>query len=85
MVKVEWSARAVEDLSKLDKPIAQRIIRKVAWFADNFDQITPEALSRDLKGLFKLRIGDWRIIYQLNGDTALICYVGHRKDIYDIK
>ncbi len=48
MVKVEWSARAVEDLSKLDKPIAQRIIRKAAWFADNFDHITPEALSRDL-------------------------------------
>lgn len=85
MVKVEWTAKAIEDLNKLDNLIARRIARKVAWFADNFEKITPEPLAGDLKGMFKLRIGDWRVIYQVEGEIAVIHFVGHRREIYEIR
>ncbi|MDA2918145.1 type II toxin-antitoxin system RelE/ParE family toxin [Desulfobacterota bacterium AH_259_B03_O07] len=65
MVKVEWTEEAIQDLEKLDKPIVKRILNKISWFSLNFDNLTPEPLSADLTGTFKLRITDWRIIYTL--------------------
>jgi mRNA interferase RelE/StbE len=35
-----------------------------------------------MSGLFKLRIGDWRVIYTVEKDTVVIRAVGHRKEIY---
>lgn len=58
MAKIEWTEDAIEDLSRLDKPIIRRILKKVSWFSNNLDSITPESLSGDFKGAFKLRICD---------------------------
>ncbi len=82
MAKVEWTEDAIEDLSRLDKPIIRRILKKVSWFSDNFDSITPESLSGDFKGAFKLRLGDWRVVYTIENDLILIQAVGHRREIY---
>lgn len=58
MVKIEWTEGAIKDLEKLDKPIAQRILRRLAWFSENFQRIVPEPLTGEFEGTFKLRIGD---------------------------
>jgi mRNA interferase RelE/StbE len=68
LVKVEWTEEAIKDLQKLDKIIAQRILKKVDWVSYNFEHIIPEPLSGELKGLFKIRVGDWRIIYTIEKD-----------------
>jgi len=49
LLKVEWTSKAIEDLHKLDNLIALRIIRKITWFADNFEKIIPEPLAGGLK------------------------------------
>ena len=85
MVNIEWTERAVKDLEKLDKPIAQRILRRLAWFSKNFQRIVPEPLGGEFRGTFKLRIGDWRAVYTLEGETIVIQFIGHRKEIYKIK
>jgi mRNA interferase RelE/StbE len=82
LAKVEWTEDAIEDLSRLDKPIIRRILKKVSWFSNNFDSITPESLSGDFKGAFKLRLGDWRVVYTIENDLILIQAVGHRREIY---
>jgi mRNA interferase RelE/StbE len=82
LVKVEWTDDAIEDLQKLDKPIEKRILNKISWFSRHFNIITPEPLSKDLSGTFKLRIGDWRAIYTIEADTIVIQAVGHRKEVY---
>ena len=49
--------RATTDL---DKTIAQRVLNRLRWLADNFETITPEPLTGEWRGLFKLRIaGEW--------------------------
>ena len=63
--------------------MARRMVRKIAWFAANFDRVTPESLSGVLKGMYKLRIGDWRVIYTVENQIAVIQFVGHRRDIYE--
>ncbi len=80
--KVEWTEAALEDLERLDKPIINRILKKISWFSNNFDNITPESLSGELSGAFKLRIGDWRVIYAVEGDAITIHAIGHRREIY---
>jgi mRNA interferase RelE/StbE len=84
LVKVEWTGEAVEDLEKLDKIISQRIIKKLDWVSCNFEHIIPEPLSGKLKGLFKIRAGDWRIIYTVEKDSIVIQYIAHRREIYRI-
>jgi len=80
--RVEWTKEAVEDLQKLDKSIAKRILNKISWFSQHFDNITPEPLSGELVGTFKLRIGDWRVIYTIEIDVIVIQAIGHRKEVY---
>lgn len=82
MHKIEWTEDALEDLQKLDKPIASRILKKLSWFAQHFPNITPEPLSGEFAGTFKLRVGDWRIIYTLESEVIVIHALGHRKDVY---
>ena len=55
----------------------------IYFMVKNFENITPEPLIKELKGLFKFRIGDWRIVYSLEeDDTIVIQYIGHRSQIY---
>lgn len=84
MVRIEWTDGAVQDLEGLDKPIASRVLRKLSWLSDNFQSIVPEPLSHELKGTFKLRVGDWRAIYTMEGETIVIQFIGHRSEIYRI-
>ena len=85
MVKIEWTEGATKDLEKLDRPIARRILRRLTWVSKNFDSIVPEPLAGEFKGTFKLRIGDWRAVYTMEGKTIVIQSIAHRSDIYRIK
>ena len=83
MASVEWRPMALEALAQLDPVVKDRIVAKVAWLADNFESITPEPLHRELRGLYKLRVGDHRVAYALTGrNTITIVIVGHRRDVY---
>lgn len=82
MPKVEWEKEALDDLQKIDRPIVKRILYKISWLSQHFENITPESLSSDMSGQFKLRIGDWRAVYTLEDDGIIIKAVGHRREIY---
>jgi mRNA-degrading endonuclease RelE of RelBE toxin-antitoxin system len=58
LARIEWTDGAVKDLEKLDRPVARRILEGLSRFAKNFQSIIPEPLGGQLKGTFKLRIGD---------------------------
>ena len=64
--QVKFMPQAVDDLSRLDKVIARRILTKVRWLSENFDNLTPEVLIGEWKGLFKLRIGSYRLVYTVS-------------------
>ena len=85
MVKIQWTEGATKDLERLDKVVARRVLKKITWFSKNFEQRVPESLSGEFKGTYKLRVGDWRVIYMVEGATLVILFVGHRRDIYEIR
>jgi mRNA interferase RelE/StbE len=84
--KVQYQDRAVSDLKKLDQQTQKRIINKISWLAVNFEQITPMLLSENWAGFYKLRVGDYRVIYSLDETISVLWIekVGHRRDIYEV-
>ena len=82
MYNVEWTENALEDLGRLDKTVARRIMSKIEWFSEHFENIIPQPLSGDLAGVYKFRIGDYRVIYMIENESISIQAVGHRRDIY---
>jgi mRNA interferase RelE/StbE len=85
MYEVEFTPEAEDDLSRLHKPVAQRALKKIRWLAENFEMVTPEPLTGEFKGVYKLRIGDWRILYtftQSKRKVIIIHLVKHRREVY---
>ena len=62
----------IADLKKLNSQVKKRIEEKLRWFVENFNSITPIALHEPLKGFFKFRVGDWRVIYDFEREKNLI-------------
>ena len=59
---VEFKPEAEIELGAFTSMIQERILRNVYWLTENCENVAPQALSADLSGLFKLRIGDYRVI-----------------------
>lgn len=82
---VEWhfqfSREGEEDLKNLDAAVRERIVKKLKWFKDNFSLLIPETLGGEWKNYFKLRIGDWRVVYEINYSSRLA--VIHRIELRD--
>ena len=64
--------------------MARRIADRIRWLAEHFEEITPEPLKGELAGLFKLREGDYRVIYEpLRKERLIVVHeIGHRSEIY---
>jgi mRNA interferase RelE/StbE len=63
---VEYEPEAFADLERLTQAVRGRIVDKIGWLAENFDQITPQPLTANLSGFFKLRVGDYRVVYEFS-------------------
>lgn len=87
----EWrfvlTVEAEKDLEKLHSLIRQRILKKLKWIRENFNQLSPTPLTDIWKGFFKLRIGDWRIIYRtdLLKKKVIIYIIDKRDKVYQRK
>lgn len=83
---IEITARADKAIGKLDKPIAIRIIRKLEDIAklENPRSIGKPLTGR-LAGLWRYRVGDYRIVCSIeDGKIAIVVVdVDHRREIYD--
>ena len=83
--KIEFSQEAASDVDKLfyaDKKLLSRILKKVESLADNPHE--GKALVGNHKGEFSLRVGAYRIVYELDtsGHIIFIFTIKHRKHVY---
>ena len=79
--KIVWDEKAYDSLNKLEPTISRRILKKV-------DELSENPFSKDIKRLkgcddFRLRVGDFRVIFSIEQNTIQILKVGHRKNIYN--
>jgi mRNA interferase RelE/StbE len=83
--KITYKKSVQKDLKKISKDI-QYIIRRAIeekLMTDPLKFGLP--LRRSLKGLMKLRIGDYRVIYSIASKvvTVHVIKIGHRKEVYE--
>lgn len=85
--RVEYSERAIKELKKIDK-YTQKII--YAWIGKNLEGCENprqhgRCLTADRSGQWRYRIGDYRLICQIDDDRLIILSlsVGHRREVYD--
>lgn len=81
-MEVRWTRGALADLEGLDRRVAERVVKRVGWLARSYDRVAPEPLSGEFKGTFKLRVGDYRMVYTVEADSIVIRMVEHRREIY---
>ena len=83
--RIEFTDSARNDLERLDRQTAQRILKKLAWLAEHADKYPHQALTGKWAGYFKFRVGDYRVIYSLSHQVLLIVVIRirHRREVYD--
>jgi mRNA interferase RelE/StbE len=84
---VEFDDAARKELRKLDRQAQQEILRylRERIATDKDPRRFGKALSRELAGLWRYRIQNYRIICNIEDQklTVLVLRVGHRKDVYE--
>jgi mRNA interferase RelE/StbE len=81
MFTIIYDEEALENLEKLEKKIRKRIFEKISSTKENPFHYFERLISRDE---YKLRIGDYRIIADIDEKTKRISilFVNHRKNVY---
>ena len=71
-----------DDLPSIDRPLQARIARAVEQRLTTEPSYYGEPLRHRLKGYWKLRVGDYRVVYQIVGQEVRVLRIDHRKDVY---
>ena len=71
-----------EDLTELPANIRARIIRAIDGRLTTEPTRYGVRLSQSLGGLWKIRVGDYRIVYEIEEKKVTVWAIRHRKDIY---
>lgn len=81
--QVEFTPAAKRQIKKLIEPVQLAIVERLEQLAEN--PRPPGALKmQGAESLYRIRVGDYRIIYEIQDRTLLIAVVkvGHRGDVY---
>ena len=81
-MRIRWERRAVKELASLPRKDQRRVVEAVEGLLD--DPLAGEPLAAQWKGLRRLRVGRYRVLYGFDGKELLIAVVrvGNRKEVY---
>ncbi|MGV7224980.1 MAG: type II toxin-antitoxin system RelE family toxin [Nitrospinales bacterium] len=81
--RIEFKRSAAKALKKIPKSDQKRVAERI----DSLSEKLPDPAKTKMKGdnpFHRIRVGDYRIIYEIHGDILLIVVlkIGHRKEVY---
>ena len=82
-MKIILSPRAVKALKKLPKIDQIAVAAKIRLLKEDTVLLNEEKLS-GFKDIFRVRIGNYRIVYRKSKSFIYVILIGHRKDIYEL-
>jgi len=78
-----FKRQAFKDLKKLPKGIQNRIISKLDYYISVANPLVfADRLINYEIGQYRFRIGDYRVIFDVEDEIIIILTLGHRKEIY---
>ena len=83
MFEVQFKKSVEKDLKALSKADQKRVLEQIGKVLAK-DPYMGKALSGEFKGLYRWRIGRFRVIYEVQKEVLMILVlkVGHRKDVF---
>ncbi len=79
--KIKFKRSVYKDLSKVPSEEAKTILDKIDILLAEKPKMLP-ALKGKFKGIRRMRVGNYRVIYVILEDVVLILKIHHRKDVY---
>jgi len=76
-----YTRRAARDLDKLDQEALQRIRGGLERYREHPYQFAAKLTNAEL-GTYRFRMGDYRVIFDVDDNKIVVLRVGHRRDIY---
>lgn len=82
MLRIVLEREAAKALDKTPEPFASTIWTKIRQLAD--DPSTLRNMVKQLRGTgeMRLRVGNWRVFYAIEGETLRVRAIEHRRDAY---
>lgn len=79
--EIEYGRSAIKDLDNLPVRIRNQILNKIETLGTGLHGNIKRLHSADYT--YRLRMGDYRVLFDVEGTTIIIRRVGHRKEIYE--
>ena len=80
-MKVKIDKKALKDLSKLDKKTAKEILNRIKLL-ENFPDCANTKKLKNFYPPFRLRVGNYRILFDIEVEILTVYRVKHRKESY---
>ena len=80
-VKVEYKASVAKDLRRLDRSTALRVLGRTEK-ALVTEGKKGEPLAGEFAGMYRLRVGEYRVVYARTDEGYLVLRIGHRREVY---
>ena len=83
MATVQLTSEAAEQIESLPEAIHRRV-RAILKRLENWPAVSGvKRLSGNLAGWYRVRTGDYRIRFRIEGKTIIVDKIGHRRDVYE--
>ncbi len=79
--RLVYTHRAIKDIQRLEPAVKKRIGKALLRYEEDPLKYAVRLTEAKL-GTYRFRIGDYRAIFDLEGDEIVVLRVGHRRDIY---
>ena len=79
--RLVYTHRAIKDIQRLEPAVKKRIGKTLLRYEEDPLKYAVR-LTESKLGTYRFRIGDYRAIFDLEGNEIVVLRVGHRKDIY---
>lgn len=80
MKTIHYTSAVIKQRRKLTSDVRKRIDEKLARYAETGEGDVIRLTGRDGS---RLRVGDWRVIFDEDAETISVFAIGHRREIYD--
>ena len=80
-MRIEYTETALEDLRAIPKRFAAQIVRKISRLEGGLRGDIKQLQKADIA--YRLRSGDYRILFDVESDKIVVQKIKHRKEAYD--
>ena len=79
---IQYDPKVIKQLKKIDKYEASKILDGIEGYAYNPIPSKIKKLKTPFDGAYRLRLGDYRVIFYQEKNLMLIAKIAHRKQVY---